>query len=125
MRQKSGAAMRRVGLSTVRALGQGAVTLKIPVSVASGGDAVQLGLSAPQFTDLSITEAIVRGGTVEMPADAVYSALQLSDVDAVVQALMEAGGITVGEDTFAIVGVDVVSCFGEVCLYRLRISPAE
>ncbi len=122
MRQKSGAAMRRVGLSTVRALGQGAVTLKIPVAVASGGDAVQLGLSAPQFTDVSIAEAIVREGTVEMPSDAVYSALQLSDVDAVVKALREAGGITVGEDCFAIVGVDVVSFFGEACLYRLRLQ---
>ncbi|ADV80929.1 hypothetical protein [Terriglobus saanensis] len=125
MRQNRGAAMRRVGLSTVRALGQGAVTLKIPVAVATGGDTVQLGLVAPQFTDVLIAEAIVRAGTVEMPADTVHSALSLSDVDAVVNSLSETGGIVVGEDWFTILGVDIVSCFGEACLYRLQISPAK
>jgi hypothetical protein len=125
MKQNSGAAMRRVGLSTVRALGQGAVTLKVPVAVASGGDAVQLGLVVPQFTDVLIAEAITRAGTVEMPADSVHSALQSSDVQTVVKSLSETGGIVVGEEWFAIVGVDVVSLFGEACLYRLHISPTK
>jgi hypothetical protein len=120
MKRKGAAAMRRVALCTVRALGQGAVTLKVPVP-AAGGDADQLGLVPPQFTDVPIAEAITREGTVTMPADAVHSALRLSDIDAVMKTLCETGGVLVGEAWLAIVGVDVVSLYGEACLYRLRV----
>jgi hypothetical protein len=121
------AAIRRAAMAMLRGAGQGDVTLKIPAPAAGGDDAEQLGLATPQFSDLPLTNVLVKSGADGRPsqvivgAEILQEALQLQEPDKVVKAVRDAGGVVVGETWLAIEDAEAVSFFGVPCLYRIDV----
>jgi len=116
-------AARRVSGCAARGFGGGGVVLKMAAPPVAGDDGEQLGLAEPQFSDVPVTDAVMRadGRQVLLPADAVHAALGMDDVQAVLKTLSEAAGVVTGQEWRAIVSAEAVSFFGVPCLYRIKL----
>ncbi len=126
---------QRAADTLLRSLGGFSVALQIP-SVASGGDAAQIGITPQNYEQLPLGPALFRRVRTPMlegepekfelaiSASAVETqvgALQLNSADAL---FAQAAGVAVNGKLFLIEAITAPEAFGQAYLYRLQLREA-
>ena len=124
-----GVGARRAASSLLQTLACDAVVLRMPQPPVGNTDGEELGLGSPQFTDTAVAPALVQQSgaktLVTVSADALETALGVSEAQAVEDAVRASSFVLVSDRTLQVVQVERREVFGRAYLYRLLLGAPE
>ena len=121
-----GAGARSAATSLLRTLACDAVVLRMPQPPIANNDGEELGLGSPQFTQMTMTPALVQQHGVKtlvtVSAEVLETALGVSDAQAVEDAVSQCAFALVSDRALQVEQVERREVFGRAYLYRLLLA---